>query len=109
MVVVDRVPRAEVAIEHVERVGIASRLDLLAQFHQPLAALAQVNLVHVAAGLDQQVDHLPLLIGQIGCVGRHIDIGNRRAAGQHVIPANFAGLLGRRRAGGEQRDRRGGQ
>ena len=81
---------------------------IIPDWHEVRAALAQVDLIHVGARLDQQVDHLPLLVGEVGGVGRHLHVGNARTAGRHVVSAGFS-LFGCRRAGRQQGDGSGGE
>ena len=72
----DLVPRTEIAIEHRQQqvaIGPAAARDRLAQLGQLHAALAQVDLVHVTAGFDQQVYHLALFLGKEAGVGGHFD------------------------------------
>jgi hypothetical protein len=64
MVLRQRVPGAEVQVEHVQQLRAVRRCaggDLRAHGRVRLADLAEVDGRHVLGGLDEEVHHLPLL------------------------------------------------
>ena len=82
LVVIERVPRAEMKVEQIEEqflVRLVAGGDFRAKRWVSAIDLAQVNLAHQGARLIEQVDDTRLLRRQERKIGRHVDDGELRA------------------------------
>ena len=88
MKLVEIVPRAVIPVEHGQQqvpIGTAAARDGLTNLRVGGEALAQINLVHIAAGLDQQVDDVAFFRSQVRRVRCHLDDGQLRVLGLEIV------------------------